>query len=298
VILHFGMHGALEFMPGKQNGLGARDWPDRLIGEMPNVYLYAANNPSEASLAKRRSGAVTISHLTPPLASAGLYKGLLELKDSLTRWRNMVPGDHARAELERLIRIRRKRSIWTGPTFPAVAAPAGNRRGADPRRAAHRGPAHVGASAGRDGGGLMPQDDPKALASGRSAARPRPRTARADARAVGPLHRAGAGRRPDPQPDILPTGRNIHAFDPFRMPTAFAMADGAQQAQLLLDTPSAAAHRGAGALGVGQHQIRRRADCAGAGADGLRCRGSTATAGCRVPIWCRWRNSGGPGSTW
>ncbi len=64
VVLHFGMHGALEFMPGKQAGMGARDWPDRLIGEMPNVYLYASNNPSEASLAKRRSGAVTVTHLT------------------------------------------------------------------------------------------------------------------------------------------------------------------------------------------------------------------------------------------
>ena len=50
VVLHFGMHGALEFMPGKQNGLGGNDWPDRLIGNLPNVYLYAANNPSEATL--------------------------------------------------------------------------------------------------------------------------------------------------------------------------------------------------------------------------------------------------------
>jgi magnesium chelatase subunit H len=66
---------------------GARDWPDRLIGDMPNVYLYASNNPSEATLAKRRSGAVTVTHLTPPLAASGLYKGLAELKDSLTRWR-------------------------------------------------------------------------------------------------------------------------------------------------------------------------------------------------------------------
>jgi magnesium chelatase subunit H len=82
VVLHFGMHGALEFMPGKQAGLGARDWPDRLIGELPNVYLYASNNPSEATLAKRRSNAVTITHLTPPLAASGLYKGLAELKDS------------------------------------------------------------------------------------------------------------------------------------------------------------------------------------------------------------------------
>ncbi|MEL6479787.1 MAG: cobaltochelatase subunit CobN, partial [Pseudomonadota bacterium] len=98
-IVHFGMHGALEFMPGKQAGLGARDWPDRLIGEMPNIYLYAANNPSEASLAKRRSGAVTITHLTPPLAQSGLYKGLAELKDSLTRWRGLDGEDPARRDL-------------------------------------------------------------------------------------------------------------------------------------------------------------------------------------------------------
>jgi len=68
-LLHFGMHGALEFMPGKQAGPSGRDWPDRLIGDMPNVYLYASNNPSEATLAKRRSNAVTITHLTPPLRS-------------------------------------------------------------------------------------------------------------------------------------------------------------------------------------------------------------------------------------
>jgi len=104
VLLHFGMHGALEFMPGKQAGLGAQDWPDRLIGEMPNVYLYAANNPSEATLAKRRANAVTVTHLTPPLATAGLYKGLAELKDSVTRWREMRPDDVTRPDLEKLIR--------------------------------------------------------------------------------------------------------------------------------------------------------------------------------------------------
>jgi magnesium chelatase subunit H len=74
VLLHFGMHGALEFMPGKQAGVSGECWPDRLIGNLPNVYLYAANNPSEATLAKRRSNAVTVTHLTPPLARAGLYK--------------------------------------------------------------------------------------------------------------------------------------------------------------------------------------------------------------------------------
>ena len=103
VLLHFGMHGALEFMPGRQSGLNHDDWPDRLIGDVPNVYLYAANNPSEATLAKRRANAVTVTHLTPPLAAAGLYKGLVDLKDSLDRWRAMAADDPARGDLEALI---------------------------------------------------------------------------------------------------------------------------------------------------------------------------------------------------
>ncbi|MCP9922917.1 magnesium chelatase subunit H, partial [Synechococcus lacustris] len=50
-----------------------------LIGELPNLYYYAANNPSEATIAKRRGYASTISYLTPPAENAGLYKGLKEL---------------------------------------------------------------------------------------------------------------------------------------------------------------------------------------------------------------------------
>jgi len=34
--------------------------------------------------------------------------------------------------------------------------------------------------------------------------------------------------------DILPTGRNLHGIDPFRLPTAFALRDGAIQANKLL----------------------------------------------------------------
>ncbi len=89
VALHFGTHGALEFMPGKQAGLTDQCWPDRLIGDLPNVYLYASNNSSEGTLAKRRGGATTlISYLTPSLSSAGLYKGLVDLKATFERWRN------------------------------------------------------------------------------------------------------------------------------------------------------------------------------------------------------------------
>ncbi len=34
--------------------------------------------------------------------------------------------------------------------------------------------------------------------------------------------------------EMLPTGRNIHGFDPFRIPSAFAVKDGAAQAERLL----------------------------------------------------------------
>jgi magnesium chelatase subunit H len=98
-VLHFGTHGALEFMPGKQSGMSGACWPDRLIDDLPNIYLYASNNPSEGAIAKRRSGATLISYLTPPIAQAGLYKGLNELKSSLERWRSIASGDAERVDL-------------------------------------------------------------------------------------------------------------------------------------------------------------------------------------------------------
>jgi len=98
-VLHFGTHGALEFMPGKQSGMSGTCWPDRLIDDLPNVYLYASNNPSEGAIAKRRSGATLISYLTPPIAQAGLYKGLNDLKASLERWRSLERDNSERTNL-------------------------------------------------------------------------------------------------------------------------------------------------------------------------------------------------------
>ena len=86
-VIHFGTHGALEFMPGKQIGLSGECWPDRLIEELPNFYVYSVNNPSEGSIAKRRSYAELISYLTPPIENAGLYKELSGLKDLVMAYR-------------------------------------------------------------------------------------------------------------------------------------------------------------------------------------------------------------------
>ncbi|MBD2429934.1 MULTISPECIES: magnesium chelatase subunit H [Fischerella] len=88
-VLHFGTHGSLEFMPGKQMGMSGECYPDNLIGTIPNLYYYAANNPSEATIAKRRGYAETISYLTPPAENAGLYKGLKELSDLIASYQTL-----------------------------------------------------------------------------------------------------------------------------------------------------------------------------------------------------------------
>ena len=97
-VVHVGTHGSLEFMPGKQVGLSGECWPDRLIGELPNVYLYSVNNPSEGSIAKRRSYAELISYLTPPIENAGLYKELATLKELVMAYRE-TPEESERARL-------------------------------------------------------------------------------------------------------------------------------------------------------------------------------------------------------
>ena len=91
-VLHFGTHGSLEFMPGKQMGMSGECYPDSLIGSIPNLYYYAANNPSEATIAKRRSYAETISYLTPPAENAGLYKGLKELSELIGSYQTLKDG--------------------------------------------------------------------------------------------------------------------------------------------------------------------------------------------------------------
>ncbi|KAK1291507.1 hypothetical protein QJS10_CPB17g01872 [Acorus calamus] len=88
-VLHFGTHGSLEFMPGKQVGMSDACYPDSLIGNIPNIYYYAANNPSEATIAKRRSYANTISYLTPPAENAGLYKGLKQLAELISSYQSL-----------------------------------------------------------------------------------------------------------------------------------------------------------------------------------------------------------------
>ena len=75
-MIHIGAHGTLEWLPGKSVALSQACWPDALLGATPVVYPFIVNNPGEAATAKRRLGAVTIGHITPPISTGTLPPGL------------------------------------------------------------------------------------------------------------------------------------------------------------------------------------------------------------------------------
>ncbi len=246
-VLHFGTHGALEFMPGKQAGLSGECWPDRLIGDLPNLYVYASNNPSEGALAKRRTGAALISYLTPPVTSAGLYRGLLELKSSLDRWRALEPDADAdqRASLASLIQAQAA-TVDLASAEPAWVA--GEVDAAIERtRTAVLELEYTLIPHGLHVIGAPPAAAARAeLLDAADVTDPQRRAAldallAADHETPAILHALDGGYlRPAPggdllrNQDVLPTGRNLHGFDPFRIPSAFAVKDGSRQAERLL----------------------------------------------------------------
>jgi len=281
-VLHFGTHGALEFMPGKQTGLSAQCWPDRLIGDLPNYYLYASNNPSEGMIAKRRAAATLISYLTPPIARADLYRELNDLRASIERWRSRTDGSaEQRGELVELIHTQAVAldllsgdSTWSEPVDDAIEKlrlalieleetliPYGlHVVGEAPTRAQRidmlQALAHstheiaLGESTIAD---IVDGKDRESVLAG--AGDQRERLAGVFDELAGANHllstdheldalmHALEGRfvRPAPggdllrNPAVLPTGRNLHGFDPFRLPSSFAVRDGRRQTRLLLE---------------------------------------------------------------
>ncbi len=224
-VLHFGTHGALEFMPGKQAGLSGDCWPERLIGDLPNIYLYAGNNPSEGLIAKRRSGATLISYMTPPLAEAGLTKGLADLKALLERWRSS-PSDEERTALEPMIvEAAAALDLATGDVAELAAKLYEVERELIPHGL------HV------LGTPLDADTRAQLVAAGADYADLPTGNGELDAL----VHALDGGFvRPAPggdllrNPKVLPTGRNIHGFDPFRIPGTYSMAEGARQADELI----------------------------------------------------------------
>jgi len=79
-IIHVGKHGNLEWLPGKGTALSENCWPDIALGPMPHFYPFIVNDPGEGAQAKRRTQAVIIDHLMPPMTRAEVYGDLADLE--------------------------------------------------------------------------------------------------------------------------------------------------------------------------------------------------------------------------
>lgn len=84
-IIHFGTHGNLEYTPGKNVGLSKNDWADVLVNDLPHFYFYTTGNVGEGIIAKRRTHAVLVTHLTPPYIESGMRQRYSTLLDDVHR---------------------------------------------------------------------------------------------------------------------------------------------------------------------------------------------------------------------
>ncbi|MDI4658341.1 cobaltochelatase subunit CobN [Xanthobacter autotrophicus] len=217
-VIHLGAHGTLEWLPGKAVALTPACFPQVVMGALPVVYPFIVSNPGEAAQAKRRLAAVTIGHLPPPLAAAGLS----EAEQKLER----LVDEYAQADgLDRRRRERLAQLIVETAGETGLAGTAGVTTATDPDEALRRIDAwlcDLKDLAVKDGlhvFGHVPQDeaDPARLAS--AGAETRALLDALDGRFVpaGPAGAPARGRR-----DVLPTGRNLYTADPRTLPTPTA----------------------------------------------------------------------------
>jgi cobaltochelatase CobN len=96
-VVHLGKHGNLEWLPGKAVGLSSTCWPSALIGPLPNIYPFIVNDPGEGVQAKRRTAAVIIDHLTPPLTRGELHGELAQLESLIDEYALAVDLDPRRS---------------------------------------------------------------------------------------------------------------------------------------------------------------------------------------------------------
>ncbi|UYP46882.1 hypothetical protein NEF87_003167 [Candidatus Lokiarchaeum ossiferum] len=115
-LIHFGTHGTLEFMPGKQNLGCSDDYGIHLIGTLPHLYYYHITNTSEAAIAKRRSNAVVINHAGPSFKPSGLYQEFAQIEKFIAEYHELSSmqqnsGDSASLEKLQILEEEIKTSI-------------------------------------------------------------------------------------------------------------------------------------------------------------------------------------------
>lgn len=249
-LVHLGAHGTLEWLPGKALALSNTCWPEAVLGPLPVIYPFIVNNPGEAMQAKRRLAALTLGHLTPPLAQAGLHGPLLELEGLVEEYAEADGLDRRRLRLLEDEIIAR---AWQS----GLAADCGLDRTMNGREAvaqldaqlcdikelAVRDRLHVFgqapdapaasllidaiAAAAGQAGGAVDRANVETRIHASVVAEREALLAALDGRrvAAGPAGAPSRGRL-----DVLPTGRNLTAIDPRAIPTRTAAVVGVRAA--------------------------------------------------------------------
>ena len=216
-VIHLGTHGSLEWLPGKAAALSPECWPQALIGALPVIYPFIVNNPGEAAAAKRRLGAVTIGHLTPPLRQAGLHDEAASLERLIDEYATADGLDRPRATLLR-------RAILDRASTAGLLAESGVAPNTEDDEALARLDAYlcdVKDLQIRDGLHVYGQSTiPLPGADLCAPAERHALLAALDAQFIPP---GPAGAPSLTRLDVLPTGRNLASIDPRAVPTRAAM---------------------------------------------------------------------------
>ncbi|SMC05566.1 cobaltochelatase CobN subunit [Sulfobacillus thermosulfidooxidans DSM 9293] len=126
-VIHLGKHGTLEWLPGKGIGLSQDCFPDIVLEDLPNFYPFIVDDPGEGTQAKRRSHAVLIDHMVPPVTAAGLYDDLVKMQQLLDQYYQAETLDPSKLpiiqdaiwELAESIHLNRDLNQWDRPQdFP------------------------------------------------------------------------------------------------------------------------------------------------------------------------------------
>jgi cobaltochelatase CobN len=125
-VIHLGKHGNLEWLPGKGAALSAACYPEVILQDLPNIYPYIINNPGEGTQAKRRSAAVIVDHLIPPMTQAGTYGELRELENLLDEYYQVQSLDPSKAPLvlEKIDKLVNDSKIYRDLDFERTPASA------------------------------------------------------------------------------------------------------------------------------------------------------------------------------
>jgi cobaltochelatase CobN len=221
-IIHVGAHGTLEWLPGKTVALSQHCFPDIITGQLPIIYPFIVSNPGEAAVAKRRIAALTLGHLPPILAEAGLSPEQQRLE--------LLVDEYAQADgLDRKRRDRLAKLIVDAAEDSGLAGEAGVSRDQDPDTALARIDAFLcdlKEFAIKDGQHVFGRADPCDTDPLRIASTRAERAALLAALDGRHIHPGPSGAPSRGRIDVLPTGRNLYASDPRTMPTPTAFELG------------------------------------------------------------------------